>query len=761
MHLSMDDFLCPICRDLVFKPVVNGAYPPAAAISALLSLTARVELSSGETRFGPRRALPEASAEIYPSPFEIGLRIPSSPTLNPPPPPPLPFPACGHVFCFCESRCPMCRRAFAHFPSVCWLLHRFLSSAFPAELRARARDVADEERAMGTFSPSAPPAFPAPSAAPAPPAPSAPPVSSAPSLPQAVAEPLSRAGARKGDTAQEARGEGRAGEETGEGRAGEEMGEGRAGEERGEGRMEEETGKERVGEGRGERLSAEGAFLAFWQQQFSCGVCRLLLLHPVVLNCGHVVCSACSSSRLATSASTPSLAHPSSSSSPPLSLRHSSPSLPHHSPPHSLPPHALPPQQALPPSQLQGGREEPVVGPTRRVEPCVPLHGALSALFPAALHRREQESSDSSAVEERGGTAADPFRNVVRNLKGVDRIVYRSGEGEGETGGMVGAGRMDWMVRAGHTGSSELARQRREGGEGPMGTGEMAEETGGEAGERGESRERRGGMLAVGSGAEEGVREEGRREWGSRRRDGGAGSDGSREGGEEGGEGPGRGNNQSEGEGGRREEEVSRGGDVAVVGRREEREEGAALAEGEQHTSEAEQQHVAEGDRVRQGEQQMSEGEGTAVRAAWERVHAVVRRIDLARLEGGSDGGSEGSSEAQVEALMRELEETRRANFIHISVGCDGCGAFPIVGARYRCLDCPERVGFDLCAACYSCPPPVVGRFNQRHVSTHRMVEVRQRDGMWHRIFESVHPELMARLMASIEEEEEADQFIS
>ncbi|CAI5526659.1 unnamed protein product, partial [Closterium sp. Naga37s-1] len=79
--------------------------------------------------------------------------------------------------------------------------------------------------------------------------------------------------------------------------------------------------------------------------------------------------------------------------------------------------------------------------------------------------------------------------------------------------------------------------------------------------------------------------------------------------------------------------------------------------------------------------------------------------------------------------------------------------AFPIVGARYRCLDCPERVGFDLCAACYSCPPPVVGRFNQRHVSAHRMVEVRQRDGMLHRIFESVHPELMARLMASIEEE--------
>ncbi|CAI5526658.1 unnamed protein product, partial [Closterium sp. Naga37s-1] len=185
--LSMDDFLCPICRDLVFKPVVN---------------------------------------------------------------------ACGHVFCFwcvhramtpySESRCPMCRRAFAHFPGVCWLLHRFLSSAFPADYRARARDVAEEERAMGTFSPSAPPALSAPSA---------------PSLPEAEAEPTSRAGARMRDPAQEKTVEGRVGKERGDGRA---------------------------GEGRGKPLSAkEGTFLAYWQQQFSCGVCGLLLLHPVVLNCGH------------------------------------------------------------------------------------------------------------------------------------------------------------------------------------------------------------------------------------------------------------------------------------------------------------------------------------------------------------------------------------------------------------------------------------------------------------------------------------------
>ncbi|KAL2319497.1 hypothetical protein Fmac_028466 [Flemingia macrophylla] len=57
---------------------------------------------------------------------------------------------------------------------------------------------------------------------------------------------------------------------------------------------------------------------------------------------------------------------------------------------------------------------------------------------------------------------------------------------------------------------------------------------------------------------------------------------------------------------------------------------------------------------------------------------------------------------------------------IHIGVGCDFCGMYPIAGDRYRCLDCKEKIGFDLCADCYKNPPKLPGRFNQQHTPEHK-----------------------------------------
>jgi len=57
---------------------------------------------------------------------------------------------------------------------------------------------------------------------------------------------------------------------------------------------------------------------------------------------------------------------------------------------------------------------------------------------------------------------------------------------------------------------------------------------------------------------------------------------------------------------------------------------------------------------------------------------------------------------------------------IHRDVGCDYCGVIPIVGTRYKCLNCHESIGFDLCGTCYEKGLVLPGRFNQQHTSEHR-----------------------------------------
>ncbi|GAB4817673.1 hypothetical protein N2152v2_004719 [Parachlorella kessleri] len=83
-------------------------------------------------------------------------------------------------------------------------------------------------------------------------------------------------------------------------------------------------------------------------------------------------------------------------------------------------------------------------------------------------------------------------------------------------------------------------------------------------------------------------------------------------------------------------------------------------------------------------------------------------------------------------AVAQRLEENLRSltgdKYVHHGVGCDVCGVYPIQGRRYRCRDCPESVGFDLCGSCWDKGvPPSVGRFNQRHTASHHMELVRPR----------------------------------
>ena len=45
---------------------------------------------------------------------------------------------------------------------------------------------------------------------------------------------------------------------------------------------------------------------------------------------------------------------------------------------------------------------------------------------------------------------------------------------------------------------------------------------------------------------------------------------------------------------------------------------------------------------------------------------------------------------------------------------------YPIIGDRYRCIDCKEKIGFDLCGDCYNTGSKLPGRFNQQHTPEHR-----------------------------------------
>ncbi|CAI8600843.1 unnamed protein product [Vicia faba] len=64
---------------------------------------------------------------------------------------------------------------------------------------------------------------------------------------------------------------------------------------------------------------------------------------------------------------------------------------------------------------------------------------------------------------------------------------------------------------------------------------------------------------------------------------------------------------------------------------------------------------------------------------------------------------------------------------VHRGVGCDFCGMYPIIGDRFRCVDCEESIGFDLCGDCYKNRSKRPGRFNQKHTPDHNLELVQYR----------------------------------
>ncbi|GAQ81526.1 Zinc finger ZZ-type domain containing protein [Klebsormidium nitens] len=93
---ELQDFECVICKDLVYKPVVN-----ACGHAFFCFWCAHESMGAG----------------------------------------------------FQNSACPMCRSTFSHMPRVCELAHSYLTKVWPTEYAARAAEVEEEEKQRNMFSP--------------------------------------------------------------------------------------------------------------------------------------------------------------------------------------------------------------------------------------------------------------------------------------------------------------------------------------------------------------------------------------------------------------------------------------------------------------------------------------------------------------------------------------------------------------------------------------------------------------------------------
>ncbi|GMH27926.1 hypothetical protein Nepgr_029769 [Nepenthes gracilis] len=107
------------------------------------------------------------------------------------------------------------------------------------------------------------------------------------------------------------------------------------------------------------------------------------------------------------------------------------------------------------------------------------------------------------------------------------------------------------------------------------------------------------------------------------------------------------------------------------------------------------------------------------------------RRVQLENKS--STACSRNASENGVQSLFLPGDEFptlqgKDGSMVHLAVGCDSCGMFPIVGDRYKCKDCVEAIGFDLCGDCYNTQSKLPGRFNQQHTPDHRLELIKLSD---------------------------------
>lgn len=97
-----------------------------------------------------------------------------------------------------------------------------------------------------------------------------------------------------------------------------------------------------------------------------------------------------------------------------------------------------------------------------------------------------------------------------------------------------------------------------------------------------------------------------------------------------------------------------------------------------------------------------------------ERQETVVESDSDVSFDGGADRESLNTSQNMMDLLYHiGGEQARRAYYIHRGVQCNSCGALPIQGIRYHCVNCYD---YDLCEACEA---------GQVHIKTHIFLKIR------------------------------------
>jgi len=115
----------------------------------------------------------------------------------------------------------------------------------------------------------------------------------------------------------------------------------------------------------------------------------------------------------------------------------------------------------------------------------------------------------------------------------------------------------------------------------------------------------------------------------------------------------------------------------------------------------------------------------------------------------------EASSHASPDPPAGGAAAAERA-YVHFGVGCDGCGIYPITGLAWKCQECPDAVGYDLCDDCHGAPLSA-GRFGQSHLPAHRMEEREQVQTLWHTLA-AANPEMSLRDIVQLVEVARAAQ---